>query len=139
EDPVALLVDDLLGLDDRVGDRLLAARMRLGADETVFFHFAANLLLDEAGGLVLPEPRERGRADAIAVIFDRVLLGRRGSAATEEAGKKGSEHRRLPYPRYAPPLTCRTCPVVKHASSDARNTAVRAISSGCAMRPRGIV
>src|SRR5436190_310308 len=82
----ALLVDDLLGLDDRIGDRLLMARMRFGAHEAVLLHLAADFLLDDAGGLVLPEPRKRTRPDAIAVVFDRILLGWRGRTAAEQAG-----------------------------------------------------
>src|SRR5580704_9853631 len=91
EQALALLVDDLLGFGDREGDRLLMARMRLGADKPVLLDLAPDLLLDDAGSLIRALAAERRRANAIAVVFDRILLGVDRDAA-EQPGKQRSQH-----------------------------------------------
>src|SRR6266542_2595974 len=100
ENPVALFVDNLLGFGDREGDRLLAARMGFGADEAVFLHLAAELLLDGPGGLIGAPVGEGRRANAIALEFDRVLL-RIDRDAAEQPVPEGFEHRGHGLPQIA--------------------------------------
>src|SRR5437763_16459477 len=93
KEPVALLVDQLLGLGDRELDRLIAARMRLGAAEPLLFEFAADLLLDAAGGLVGAPARIRRRAAAVALVLDRRGRGTLGAAAAGQPRPQGFQHR----------------------------------------------
>src|SRR5258706_11512285 len=84
EDPVALLVDDLLALGDRELHRVVDARMGLGAHEAVLLGTVGEILLDHAAGLVLAVGRIGRRCDPKAVVFDR-RLGGHGRSATAPA------------------------------------------------------
>src|SRR5688572_16796144 len=48
ENPLALLVDDLLALAERYVDRILQARETVGADEAVLLQYAVDFLRDDA-------------------------------------------------------------------------------------------
>ena len=71
EHPLAGLVDDLPALGEREGDRLVAARMGLGAHELMLLHAVGGILLDHSGGLVLLARAVGRRADAIALNSPR--------------------------------------------------------------------
>src|SRR5262249_53002812 len=71
EDAVALQIDDLLGLQDRKGNRVIPVLMRVGPNEPVLFRAVGEVLLDDPRGLILPLRSVRGRPDAVALVFDR--------------------------------------------------------------------
>ncbi len=71
EDAVALQVDDLLGLGDGKGDRVVPARIGVGPDEAMLLHAFGSDLLDDAGGLILPVRLKGRRPDAVSLVFDR--------------------------------------------------------------------
>src|SRR5947209_7156653 len=74
--------------------------MGFGADKAVFLDLAADPLLDDPGGLIRSLAGERRRANAIALIFDRVLL-RIDRDAAEQSVPQGSEHRGHGLPQIA--------------------------------------
>src|SRR5207248_840362 len=53
ENAIALEIDDLLGLRDREGNRILAPGIGIGANEPVLLQPLGRLLLDHSGSLVL--------------------------------------------------------------------------------------
>src|SRR5262249_47471493 len=85
EHPVALQVDDLLGLRDREADRILLARMRIGTDEAVLLHAVGTILLDGPRGLVESARFEGGRANTIALVFNGGRGHHLGFAGSGEA------------------------------------------------------
>src|SRR5689334_19344031 len=87
EDAVALQVDDLLGLGDREGDRVVAALMGVGPDEAMLFHAFRCVLLDDPGGLEGAIVSVRRRTNAIALVFDRRRRGRSRLARSSPAGE----------------------------------------------------
>ena len=74
KDAVALQVDDLLGLRDSKGNRVILAVMRIGPNEPVLFRTVGEVLLDDPRGLVLPLRSVRGRPDAVALVFERRII-----------------------------------------------------------------
>src|SRR5689334_1155614 len=70
EEALALLVDDLLGLGDGKGHRLVLAGMRFGTHEAVLLRPGLEILLDDTGGLKAAPCRIRLRTDAKALVFD---------------------------------------------------------------------
>src|SRR5690349_18986205 len=76
KDAVALQVDDLLGLGDREGDRVVPTLMRIGPDEAMLFHAFGGVLLDDPGGLVAAVVSVRRRTNAVTLVFDRRLRRR---------------------------------------------------------------
>src|SRR3712207_2011870 len=85
EDPVALLVDDLLALVDRKGSRIVLAGMRLGAHEPVLPHAGFRILLDDPRRLVSTLGRVRRWTNAEALVLDglgsRLLAVARAASA----------------------------------------------------------
>src|SRR5690606_5729120 len=77
EDAIALLVNNLLRLDDREADRVVLARVRVDADEAVLLDAVGEFLGDHARGVPARPLALRRRRDAIAVILD----GARGDRA----------------------------------------------------------
>ena len=71
EHAVALQIDDLLGLQDRKGSRVIPVVMCVSPNEPVVFRPVGEVLLDDPRGLILPPRSVRGRPDAVALIFDR--------------------------------------------------------------------
>ena len=65
EHAVALQIDDLLGLQDRKGSRVIPVVMRVGPNEPVLFRPVGEVLLDDPRGLILPLRSVRGRPDAV--------------------------------------------------------------------------
>src|SRR6516164_6005443 len=62
EHAVALQIDDLPGLRDRKGNRVIPVVMRVGPNEPVLFRAVGEVLLDDPRGLVLPLRSVRGSA-----------------------------------------------------------------------------
>src|SRR5262245_12516023 len=94
---VALQIDDLLGLRDRKGNRVIPGVMRVGPNEPVLFRAVGEVLLDDPRGLILPLRSVRGRPDAVALVFDRrrarlVRLARRSPAG--HAGPRSFDFRK---------------------------------------------
>jgi hypothetical protein len=54
EHAVALQIDDLLGLQDRKGSRVIPILMRVGPNEPVLFRAVGEVLLDDPRGLIMP-------------------------------------------------------------------------------------
>ena len=71
EHAVALQIDDLLGLRDCKGNRIIAVLMRVCPNEPVLFWAVGKVLLDDSRGLIVPLRSVRGRPDAVALVFDR--------------------------------------------------------------------
>src|SRR3712207_4486295 len=93
EEPVALLVDDLLGLQDGELDRVVQALVLLGTHETMFPHARVGVLLDHARGLDLTALAERRRPDAVALVLDRIdgRLGRPRSLPRSSAAETAQQ------------------------------------------------
>src|SRR5580658_5676590 len=70
EQAFGLRIDDLLRLGDGELDRILERRMRVGPHEAVLLQTVGSVLLDDAGGLVLPVRPVGGGPYAVALIFD---------------------------------------------------------------------
>jgi hypothetical protein len=70
ERAVALQIDDLLGLQDRKGNRVIPVLMRVCPNEPVLFRAVGEALLDDPRGLILPLRSVRGRPDAVALVVD---------------------------------------------------------------------
>jgi hypothetical protein len=69
-----------------------------------------------------------------------LVFARKFGGCMETFVDKGSGPARQGYGMYEPPLTCSTWPVMASASSEARNTALRAIWSGAkSLPPSGMV
>src|SRR5262249_3975861 len=97
EDAVALQIDDLLGLQDRKGNRVIPVLMRVGPNEPVLFRAVGEVLLDDPRGLILPLRSVRGRPDAVALVFDRRrvrLVRLAGRSPAGHAGPCGFEFRK---------------------------------------------
>jgi len=71
EHAVALQIDDLLGLRDCKGNRVIAVLMRVCPNEPVLFRAVGEVLLDDSRGLIVPLRSVRGRPNAVALVFDR--------------------------------------------------------------------
>jgi hypothetical protein len=82
-----LQVDDLLGLGDREGDRVVPALMGIGPDEAMLFHAFRGVLLDDPGGLIGAVVSVRRRANPIALVFDRRCRRRVRLAQSSPAGE----------------------------------------------------
>jgi hypothetical protein len=96
EHAVALQIDDLFGLQDRKGRRVIPVVMCVGPNEPVLFRPVGEVLLDGPCGLILPLRSLRGRPDAVALVFDRrrarlVRLARRPAG---HAGPRSFELRK---------------------------------------------
>jgi len=89
EHAVALQIDDLLGLRDRKGNRVIPVVMRVGPNEPVLFRAVGEVLLDDPRGLVLPLRSVRGRPDAVALVFDRRRVRLVRLAGRSPAGHAG--------------------------------------------------
>src|SRR5262252_1631246 len=97
EHAVALQIDDLLGLRDRKGDRVIAVLMRVCPNESVLFRAVGEVLLDDSRGLIVPLRSVRGRPDAVALVFDprRVRLVKlAGRSPTGYAGPRSFNFRK---------------------------------------------
>jgi hypothetical protein len=97
EHAVALQIDDLLGLRDRKGNRVIPVVVGVGPNEPVLFRAVGEVLLDDPRGLVLPLRSVRGRPDAIALVFDRRrvrLVRLAGRSPTGHAGPRSFEFRK---------------------------------------------
>src|SRR5262249_57253108 len=86
EDTVALQVDDLLGLGDREGNRIVLALMGIGPNEAVRFHAFRGVLFDDPGGLVEAVRSVRRGPDAVALVFNG-RRRRRGGLASFPTGE----------------------------------------------------
>ena len=75
ENPLALLVDDLLAFAERNLDRVVEPRETVGTDEAVLLEDAVDLLRDDAAGLVLTVILVGRCGDRETLVLD--LLGRR--------------------------------------------------------------
>src|SRR6476646_5903423 len=71
EHAVALQIDDLLGLRDCKGNRIIAVLMRVCPNEPMLFRAVGEDLLDDSRGLIVPLRSVWGRPDAVALVFDR--------------------------------------------------------------------
>jgi hypothetical protein len=71
EHAVALQIDDLLGLRDCKGNRIIAVLMRVCPNEPMLFRAVGEVLLDDSRGLIVPLRSVRGRPNAVALVFDR--------------------------------------------------------------------
>src|SRR5712672_1478147 len=96
EDPVALQVDDLLGLRDGKRNRVVAVRVGVGAYETVLAYAVGTVFLGGGRSLISAVRPVRRRLDANALVLDG--LGRRtvrgGPARSRgQAGKHRLEFR----------------------------------------------
>jgi len=97
EHAVALQIDDLLGLRDCKGDRVIAVLMRVCPNESVLFRAVGEVLLDDSRGLIVPLRSVRGRPDAVALVFDprRVRLVKlAGRSPTGYAGPRSFNFRK---------------------------------------------
>src|SRR5262245_39166968 len=94
EHPVALLVDDLLGLADSEVDGVVPARAGVGADEVMLLHAFGKPLGDGTDREPSLGLAPRRRLDSVAVILGGVgFLRRAGRAAAEEAAKEPRDAR----------------------------------------------
>jgi len=89
EHAVALQIDDLLGLRDRKGNRVIPVVMRVGPNEPVLFRAVGEVLLNDPRGLVLPLRSVWGRPDEVALVFDRRRVRLVRLAGRSPAGHAG--------------------------------------------------
>src|SRR5262245_19962449 len=89
EHAVALQIDDLPGLRDRKGNRVIPVLMRVCPNEPVLFRTVGEVLLDDPRGLILPLRSVRGRPDAVALVFDRRRVRLVKLAGRWPAGQSG--------------------------------------------------
>src|SRR5215467_4306097 len=89
EHAVALHIDDLLGLRDRKGNCVIPVVMGVGPNEPVLLRAVGEVLLDDPRGLVLTLRSVRGRADAVALVFDRRRVRRARLVGRSPAGHAG--------------------------------------------------
>src|SRR5262245_47270901 len=97
EHAVTLQIDDLLGLRDCKGDRVIAVLMRVCPNESVLFRAVGEVLLDNSRGLIVPLRSVRGRPDAVALVFDQRgvrLVKLAGRSPTGYAGPRSFNFRK---------------------------------------------
>src|SRR5690606_41822073 len=101
EDAIALLVNNLLRLDDREADRVVLARVRVDADEAVLLDAVGEFLGDHARGVPARSLALRRRRDPVAVILD----GARAAVAAPTASPRVALriHQSHAPPRSPPP------------------------------------
>ena len=119
-----------------VVDRNSAARLRRGGSLILRGRDApaGGVIYASCGGVPVAFRRSRrGRAVALAGVQSAVLAKKSGGRFLGRRRNFASRIQR--YVRYCPPLTVSVEPVMKPASSAARNTTARAISSGSPRRP----